>query len=162
VVLTDDGKLDISTLCPAHLMELAQEKVDTVLCADAETAKQLPFYVDVRCVEKALAGSNVVRAADAADQVGTVPPMVCTLTREENAEGIGYNGSVPFVVGGQRRRPRVRGTWFEVPKTGKMVRVWADATGVSRRLQKQLKKTNKRAGREVVAPSIIKKMTSKV
>ena len=65
------------------------------------------------------------------------------------------------MVEGEERRPRVRGTWFEVPKTGCAVRVWSDANGVTHRLRKHLKKINKRAGYQVMPEKLIKKVTSK-
>jgi L-alanine-DL-glutamate epimerase-like enolase superfamily enzyme len=42
------------------------------------------------------------------------------------------------------------------------IRVWAHAQGVGQRLRKQLRKTNRRAGEEVMSLAEIKKVTSKI
>ena len=156
------GNLDSSKLCPSCVLDFAEEQVDKKLGASEEVSAKLPQYVDAKALDELDAGTNLVRCADAADQQGRVPLCVCVLTPDEHARGLAYNGSVPFVVDGEERRPRMRGTWFEVPKTGCAIRVWSDAGGVSRRLKQQLKLTNKRAGYEVIAPADIKRVSSKV
>jgi len=87
---------------------------------------------------------------------------VCLLTAAELADGYGYDGTVPFEVDGEDVFPPRRGTYFEVPKSGKAIRAWAHSTGATQQLRRQLRLTNKRAGREVMAPDKIKKVTSKV
>ena len=162
VALLAGGNLDSSKLCPSCVMDFAEEKVDSKIGVSSEVAATLPQYVDAMALDELAAGSNLVRCANVADQQGVAAQCVCVLTPDEHARGLGYNGSVPFVVGGETRRPRVGGTWFEVPKTGFAIRVWSDAVGVTRRLQKQLKVTNKRAGYEVMPPADIKRVSSKV
>eukprot|EP00966_Prymnesium_polylepis_P113624 2627112-Prymnesium_polylepis.1 len=148
VALTAEGKLDTGKLCSACLFELPVAKVDAKLGADEETAKTLPYFVDARGIDEIADGCTLVRCEAASDQKGDAPPLVCVVTAAEHEDGIGYNGTLPFVVDGVEKRPCVRGTWFEVPRTGCAIRVWANAQGVGARLRKQLRKTNRRAGEE--------------
>ena len=99
---------------------------------------------------------------ETADRIGTPGDCVCLLTAAELADGYGYDGTVPFEVDGEDVFPPRRGTYFEVPKSGKAIRAWAHSTGATQQLRRQLRLTNKRAGREVMAPDKIKKVTSKV
>ena len=160
-IFTDDGGLKADEMCPNCMLDFAEKQVDDKLGATAEVAAGLPQYVDAKELGELEAGCNLVRCERVADQQGAPGLLVCSLTPKEHADGMGYDGAVPFVIDGKVRRPPVRGTWFEVPQTGCAIRVWSDAIGVSRRLQKQLRKTNKRAGYEVMAPALIKKVTSK-
>ena len=106
--------------------------------------------MDIKEVADLPAGSNLVRC-ETADRIGTPGDCVCLLTAAELADGYGYDGTVPFKVDGEDVFPARRGTYFEVPKSGKAIRAWAHSTGATQQLRRQLRLTNKRAGREVMA-----------
>ena len=133
VALTAGGKLDVGKLCAACVFEFSAKRVDAKVGADAETVKDLPYFVDAQGIGDAEPGCTVVRCDNETERVGSVPQFVLQVTHEEHEAGMTYNGTVPFIADGREVRPRVRGTWFEVPNTGCIIRAWAEASRVTQR-----------------------------
>ena len=63
--------------------------------------------------ESLLAGSTLVRHPSAQSAAGRVGPLVCVVTREEEAQGMFYNRTHPFMVNGTAYWPPCHGVWFE-------------------------------------------------
>ena len=105
---------------------------------ERQTLASLPVFVDIKEVADLPAGSNLVRC-ETADRIGTPGDCVCLLTAAELADGYGYDGTVPFKVDGEDVFPPRRGTYFEVPKSGKAIRAWAHSTGATQQLRRQLR-----------------------
>ena len=57
--------------------------------------------------------------------------------------------------------PPTRGIWKEVAGHGYAFRAYADANGVTARLRKQMKVTNRRKGSEVISKEVIAQSSSK-
>ena len=60
------------------------------------------------------------------------------ITREQEQQGLMYDGSIPFMLNGRKFRPPVRGVWFAVAGKAKgyAVFAWASAAGVTHRIAK--------------------------
>ena len=65
------------------------------------------------------------------------------------------------MVNGKMFWPPTRGIWKEVAGHGYAVRAYADANGVTARLRKQMKVTNRRKGSEVISKEVIAQSSSK-
>lgn len=160
LVLTDEGRADPASFCPAHLVEHCKALVRELL-GSAANMGDLPLYASFCRVEDLKPGTTLVMSAESsvADRAGL---GVCTVTKDEMMAGIMYNREVPFEyeVNGKSTQfyPPVRGHWFEIAGSGYAARAWAESRGVTAHLRKQLGRVSERSDTEV---GNLQKVTSK-
>ena len=96
-----------------------------------------PMYAQYKKIEHVPPGSALVMSTSGS-QAHKAKPLVMVATRQQEAAGMMYDRSLPFVVNGKPYLPACRGVWFEVEGEGYAVHAWAHAAGVSYRMQKQM------------------------
>jgi len=155
------GKLMFAMFCPVHLLLHAK----SLQARDAGVSvDQLrgPVFGKYRRIEKLPAGATLVMSEQGSNAHKARPLVMC-VTRAQEAAGIFYDRSLPFVVNGQAYAPPCRGVWFEVGNEGYAVHAWANAAGVTYRMRQLMRTVNRRAGEgvELIPESTIKKLSSK-
>tara|TARA_B110001452_G_scaffold267342_1_gene276849 strand:- start:1957 stop:4386 length:2430 start_codon:yes stop_codon:yes gene_type:complete len=155
----EDGRWVRGCTCPVHLLKHArvlQARDAGVAVEELESA----VFADCLRIEKLPSGATLVRTAEGS-AAEKAPPLVMVVTAAEEAQGIFYDGTLPFTRGAQKWRPPMRGVWFEIAGKGYAVRAWATAEGVTWRMRKQLRKTNVRKGEVVIDEATIQRLSSR-
>ena len=125
-------------------------------------ALKAPVFSKIAQLEKVPSGATVVVDKEMCDAVaGKVGRLVLVITREQEQQGLMYDGSQPFVRNGLNVRPPCRGVWFVPSGTGYAVFAWASAGGVTHRLRKLMRTVNVRAGKEEIPTAIIERLSSR-
>ena len=155
---TEDGKLELKTFCPMHLAMHLRTLQARDAGIEVEALKG-PVFGKYRRVKDVPAGATLRRLAtgSVSCQAGR---LVCVVTWEQECQGMMYDRSHPFVVNGKMFWPAPRGLWVE-KEGGYAVFAWATANGVTHRFRKQLRLTNRRAGKEVISEAEIAQSSSK-
>ena len=153
------GKLVFTSFCPVHLLLHAK----TLQARDAGVAVDRlrgPVFGKYRKIKDVPPGATLV-ASDVQSQALRARTLVLVVTRAQEAAGLFYNGSVPFIVNGRAYRPPCRGVYFEVAGSGYAVHAWASAGGVTHRMRQQMRLANRRSEQEVIPEVEIKELSSK-
>jgi len=125
-------------------------------------ALKAPVFSRVAQLEKVPSGATVVVDKEARDAVAAkVGRLVLVITREQEQQGLMYDGSQPFVLDGQRFHPLLRGVWFVPRGTEYAVFAWASATGVTHRVRKLMRMANARGEKEEIPTVIIERLSSR-
>ena len=156
---TEDGKLKVGCVCPAHLL-LHAKALQAARVGVAVAQLRGPVYGDYKKIEDVPAGATLVRS-ERASVAELAKPLVCVVTRAEEAAGLMYDRREPFVVEGRMLWPPMRGRYFEVAGLGYAVHAWANAKGVTHRMRRLMRTVNARAGEELIPPAEINKLSSK-
>ena len=94
-----------------------------------------PVFSNIKLLADVPAGATLVvdedEQAEVAEKVGK---LVLVISREQEADGVFYDGSQPFVLDGRKSRQPRRGVWFKVHGKGYAVYVWASASGATHRV----------------------------
>jgi hypothetical protein len=155
----ETGKLVFASFCPVHLLLYAKTLQARDAGVDVHRLRG-PLWGKYRRIEKVPSGTTLV-ASDVESQAHKAKALVMVVTRAQEAAGLFYNGSVPFIVNGRAYRPPCRGVWFEVAGTGYAVHAWASAGGVTHRMRQQMRLANRRSESEVIPEADIQQMSSK-
>ena len=157
-----DGKwVAPHVLCPVHIGWHAKVLQARDAGVTVEVLKA-PVFSKVAQLEKVPSGATVVVDKEARDAVAAkVGRLVLVITREQEQQGLMYDGSQPFVLNGRKFRPMVRGVWFVPPGKGYAAFAWASATGVTHRIRMLMRTVNKRAGKEEIPAGIIERLSSR-
>ena len=155
-----DGMWQHGVLCPAHLGLLGKQLQARDAGVAVEDLKG-PVFGTYRRIEELPAGATLVKCDDAVSASSKAKSLVLVVTREQEAQGIFYDRSLPFTCHGRRWRPPCMGTWFEVAGAGYAVHAWGSAQGVTYRMRRMLYKANARAGIDLVPPETIEQLSSK-
>mgnify|MGYP006092253039 CR=1 FL=1 len=159
VELNAEGKFVFASFCPVHLLLHAK----TLQARDAGVAVHTlrgPAWGKYRRIEQLLAGSTLV-ASDTESVAHRAKALVMVVTRAQEAAGMFYDRSIPFIVNGRAYAPPCAGVYFEVPGTGYAVHAWADARGVTHRMRQAMRTANRRLGEERIPESEIAQISSK-
>ena len=120
-----DGKLVFASFCPVHLLLHAK----TLQARDAGVAVDAlrgPVWGKYRLIHQLPSGSTLV-ASDTQSVAHRAKALVMVVTRAQEAAGMFYDRSIPFIVNGRAYTPPCAGVYFEVPGTGYAVHAWADS-----------------------------------
>lgn len=156
---TEAGKLCIERVCPACLLLRAKALQAARVGVRVEQLRG-PVYADYKKIEHVPAGATLVKS-DSASVAERAKPLVCVVSRAEEAAGLMYDRREPFVVSGRMYWPPMRGHYFEVAGLGYAVHAWATAAGVTYRMRKLMRTVNVRAGEERIPEAEIAKLSSK-
>ena len=148
-------------LCPVHIGLHAKALQARDAGVSPEELKA-PVFSKVARLAKVPAGVTlVVDESERDDVLQQTNALVLVITREQEVQGLRYDGSQPFLLNGRKFRPPPRGVWFVVPGKGYAVFAWASAAGVTHRMRKLLRKANARSEVEVVPEKTIEKLSSR-
>ena len=119
-------------LCPVHIGRHAKLLQARDAGVSVEELKA-PVFSKVAQVSKVPSGATLVVDENQREAVlQRAGRLVLVITRKQEAEGLLYDGSLPFLLNGCKFRPPPRGVWFVVPGKGYAVFAWASAVGVKR------------------------------
>lgn len=157
-----DGKwVAPKTLCPVHIGWHSKTLQARDACVPVAELKA-PVFSKVARFDKVPPGATLVVDKTERDEVAQkVGKLVLVITREQEQQGLMYDGSIPFMLNGRKFRPPVRGVWFAVAGKGYAVFAWASAAGVTHRIRKLMYKANSRSEVEEVPEEVIKKLSSR-
>ena len=162
VVMGADGKwVAPHVLCPVCIGWHAKVLQARDAGVTVEVLKA-PVFSKVAQLKKVPPGATVVVDKGMRDAVAAkVGRLVLVITREQEQQGLMYDGSQPFVRNGLNVRPRCRGVWFVPSGTGYAVFAWASSQGVTHRVRKLMSTVNVRAGKEEIPTAIIARLSSR-
>ena len=112
-----DGKwVAPHVLCPVHIGWHAKVLQARDAGVTVEVLKA-PVFSKVAQLEKVPSGATVVVDKEARDAVAAkVGRLVLVITREQERQGLMYDGSQPFVLNGRKFHPMVRGVWIRATR----------------------------------------------
>ena len=155
----EDGKLLFASFCPVHLLLHAKSLQARDVGVPVDRLKG-PVWATYKKIADVPSGATLV-ASDSASEAQKAKALVMVVTRAQEAAGLMYDRSVPFVINGRAYQPPCRGVWFEIPGMGYAVHAWASAAGVTHRIRMRMQAANRRSPTEVIPEATIKRLSSK-
>jgi hypothetical protein len=153
ICMDKDGKwVRGSKLCPVHMGRHAHclhARDAGVSCDELDC----PVFSTVLRIAQIPSGATLVRS-ETGSACGLASAYVLVISQEQEARGVIYNRTVPFVFQGKEFRPPCRGTWFEVAGKGYAVHAFGAAAGVTHKMRQLMHKTNKRVGGAILENDI--------
>ena len=160
LVLTEDGKIDPEVICPAHLLLHLKQLVASKMGVAMDDLEG-PVFGKYAKIGDVPVGATLRESASASVADKEAHALVCVVTAEEDAAGMRYDRSMPFVVHGKQYWPPMRGMWVEVAGKGYAVRACSSAVEMTQRLRAQLHKANASGETDLLSPAEIKKISTK-
>jgi len=157
---TEGGRINSAALCPAHLFKHLKERIATEMGLAIDDVEG-PIFGKYKRICDVPSGSTLRASDNSSVAKEQAKALVCIVTAEEDAAGMRYDGTEPFVVGGKEYWPPMRGLWVEVAGKGYAVRACSNAGEITNRMRAQLHRANANGKTDLLSEAAIARISSK-